>query len=45
MTKNVGLYANHRWLTTVSFKYLWQGYLFHWLLNRSTSEHLGINDD
>jgi hypothetical protein len=37
----VSVYYDHHWLTTVHFRYKWQAWLFHTLLNGSTSEHAG----
>jgi hypothetical protein len=40
----IAVYSDHHWVTSVSFRYRWQATLFHMLLNRSTSEHLGAVD-
>lgn len=31
----VPVYEDHRWVTTVSFEYRWQAFLFHTLINKS----------
>lgn len=42
---HVGVYlaSSHRRTDTVSFKWKWQAFLFHCLLNRSTS-HMGTRE-
>jgi hypothetical protein len=41
---HIGIYENHRWLSTIIFRYRWQATLFHMLLNASLSEHAGTRD-
>ena len=40
----IGVYFDHRWLTTVYFRHRWQATLFHRLLDGSISEHAGTRD-
>lgn len=39
----VSVYHNGNWLTDVGFKWKWQAYLFHLLLNQS-DEHAGVRE-
>lgn len=37
---SVGIYSEMgRWIDTAIFRHKWQAYLFHWLLNSSTTHN------